>query len=86
MSVAGTYLERAGLRVDTTSGAVGISVVQAFSADEVRALAGRESLRPAAAFLAGAFSAVEEIKRVLGVGAPGTLDGVRLTGAPKDHR
>jgi len=52
----------------------------------VRRLAGREDLEEAAAFVAGAFAAVEEIKRALEVGAPGRLDGVRLTGPPEDRR
>ena len=44
------------------------------SSDAVRSLAGDERLVECAAWLAGAFAAVETIKRVAGVGVEGRLD------------
>ena len=73
--VAALYLERAGAqRVD---GAEAIPVSAA-------ALTTDPALAEAAAFLAGAFAAVERIKQVLDVGVPGSLDGVSLSGPARD--
>jgi len=58
--VAALYLERAGLQV--ARGA------------EAPAATATPELAEAARFLAGAFEAVETIKRVVGVGQPGRLD------------
>lgn len=67
--VATLYLERAGVRVDPDAqNALGTA-----DGEQIAALAPRPELREAAAFLAGAFAAVEEIKRALGVGRAGEL-------------
>lgn len=67
--VAAMYLSRAGVRVGPSAA----HVLDVGSSGRVAALAARPGLGEAAAFLAGAFAAVEEIKRTIGAGAPGTL-------------
>jgi hypothetical protein len=87
VAAMGTYLARAGVTVEPAGAAAsgsGAAGAGAPSSDAVQRLAGRADLEEAAAFLAGAFTAVEEIKRVLQVGTPGRLDAVRLTG-PEDR-
>jgi len=66
--VATDYLQRAGMRVDASGAPAALS-----GPDALRALAGRAELIEAAAALAGAFTAVEAIKRALGVGEPAGL-------------
>lgn len=83
------YLERAGVMAarDQSSASAGGGdaghVVEVASRESIRALAGRAELETAAAFLAGAFAAVEEIKRALAVGRAGDLEGASLIG-PED--
>lgn len=74
------YLERAGIAVGDRDAEHRMEVA---SRESIRALAGRAELETAAAFLAGAFAAVEEIKRALAVGRAGDLEGVSLIG-PED--
>lgn len=72
VEAAALYLSRAGVAVrDEAAHALEVP-----EPDAVSQLAGREGLGEAAAFIAGAFCAVEEIKRALGVGAPGRLPAV----------
>lgn len=83
--VAATYLARAGVRIarESDDGSVDAGSARRLhvgSEADVAALAGRAELEVAAAFLAGAFAAVEEIKRTLEVGRPGTLEGLVLSG------
>jgi hypothetical protein len=76
--VAQLYLERAGVRfIEASRG----EEARAADADAVTALAGRPELREAAAFLAGALAALEQIKAVVraGVASPAELE-VSLTG------
>lgn len=67
--VASLYLGRAGVTVQADAA----DVVDAGAPEVVRAFAGRPELEQAAAFVAGAFAAVESIKRILGAGDPGAL-------------
>ena len=69
-AVAREYLVRAGVTFSDEPRGVEAPVP---SATEVDLLAGTPDLREAAAALAGAFAAVEAIKRITGVGRPGTL-------------
>jgi len=70
--IAALYLSRAGVTVrDEASHVVALA-----DPDALSRLAGRGGLREAAAFVAGAFGAVEEIKRALEVGSPGRLPAV----------
>jgi hypothetical protein len=64
------YLERAGPCIAEGGACHELAVP---SSTEVSALAGRPLLREAAAALAGAFAAVEAIKRVTGAGQPASL-------------
>lgn len=66
--IAALYLSRAGVTVKQEA-----DVLDVPGADALRQLAGRDELCEAAAFVAGAFAAVEEIKRALELGAPGRL-------------
>jgi hypothetical protein len=72
--VACSYLERAGVRVEpaAVSGQGPLRVALPDDA-AVAALAGDPRLHDAAAWLAGAFAAVEVMKQALGVGTPGAL-------------
>lgn len=70
--VAALYLSRAGVAVRDDAA----SVLELADPDAVSRLAGRDELREAAAFVAGAFAAVEEIKRALEVGTAGQLPAV----------
>jgi len=76
--IATLYLSRAGVAVRESAP----EAATAPSSAEVAALAGRPELREAAAFLAGAFTAVEEIKRALGVGTRGALPSRLSSGEP----
>lgn len=67
--VATLYLTRAGVTVREGAS----HEVPVPPPEHIDALAGRPELREASAFLAGAFTAVEEIKRTLAVGTPGSL-------------
>ena len=80
VAVARLYLERAGLDGGERDGAV----IDAGSRARVRALAGSEGLEEAAAFVLGAFAAVEHLKHVLEVGRAGVIDA-GLTLGPEDR-
>ena len=73
LEVARDYLQRAGIAVR-----VGGEPAALPDATMCRALASRAELEEAAAALAGAFHAVEAIKRVLGLGEAATLSGSLL--------
>ena len=68
--VASSYLERAGCHARTDG-----EPLAGPSADDVDRLAGDPALRSYAAAVAGAFAAVEHIKRVTGAGRGATLPG-----------
>ena len=74
VAVARAYLERAGVTVAAGGRAV----------DVAPATAGRPELAAAAAFLGGAFAAVEVIKAEVGAGEPASLPSLPLTG-PEDR-
>ena len=74
--VAWLYLERAGMRIGTDDAS---QVIALASPEAVRALAGGIELEDAAAALAGAFAAVEAIKRALGVGTASSLGSLCLS-------
>jgi hypothetical protein len=77
--VASEYLRRAGVTVGDSGASVSLGDTRA-----ITALAGSEHLHDAAAALAGAFGAVEAIKRALGVGRAGSLEGLCIdTGVQK---
>ncbi len=76
--IAAEYLARAGVQVSRADAAATLDVG---AEGDVAALAGAPELEQAAAFALGAFAAVEEIKRALGVGRPGRLHGVSLSAA-----
>lgn len=78
--IAAEYLRRAGVHAFVTGGA---PTHEALSAERVQALSGRSELEHAAAFVAGAFAAVEEIKHALSVGRPGRLPDAPLATDPK---
>ncbi len=79
--VARTYLARSGIEnltlhlpLPEDSPQANPSLHIEIDATIVSALAGRAELEEAAVFLAGAFSAVETIKQVVGAGRPGALE------------
>jgi hypothetical protein len=80
--IAVLYLGRAGVHASLAESA---PMPDALSAERVRLLAGGSELEPAAAFLAGAFAAVEEIKRVVGAGKPGRLPERLSATRPEDR-
>ncbi len=82
--VAAEYLRRAGVHAAVTESAPGAEELEALAPERVAALAGRPELEAAAAFLAGAFTAVEEMKRALGVGSPGRLSARLSPSGPED--
>lgn len=61
-AVAADYLQRAGLAFDPSG-----TEIRTPGADAIEGLAGSSDLRDAAAFIAGAFAAVEHLKEVLGI-------------------
>jgi hypothetical protein len=69
--VATDYLARAGVCADAGPDSVEVAVP---SAERVDALAGDPQLRECAAWLAGAFAAVEAIKAITGAGSEAELD------------
>ena len=76
-AVAREYLERAGVEVvtaETAAQAPGAIDVETRTPDAIRALAGDDALADCAAWLDGAFTAVEAIKRIASVGGPGRID------------
>ncbi len=75
-AVAAEYLERAGCRADGHG-----EELQVLDAGSLSSFAGTPALRAPAATVAGAFAAVEHIKRVLGVGSAARFPpGVTLSG------
>ncbi len=77
IEVARAYLVRAGATVSDEADADAARVVVP-SREDVARLAGRPSLEPAAAALAGAFAAVEAIKSGVGAGVPAELPALVL--------
>jgi hypothetical protein len=73
LAVATAYMERAGVTVAGDGDPLALP-----TPDEVAHLAGRPSLEPAAASLAGAFAAVEAIKRITSAGKPASSPPVVL--------
>lgn len=73
VATATTYLERAGVPLAASGRRVDVPDVRA----------GRPELEPAAAFVAGAWAAVEVIKAGVGAGSPARASCIELTG-PKD--
>lgn len=69
---AADYLKRAGVEV-TEVEARGAHTVTGAPDQDVERVAGSLALLPAAEALLGAFSAVEQIKRIAGVGTPGAF-------------
>jgi hypothetical protein len=63
-AVAADYLERAGLSFDPAG-----TELRVADADAIERLAGSPCLREPAAWIAGAFAAVEHLKEVLGIAA-----------------
>lgn len=77
-AVTRSYLARAGVSFDGEASVPGVST------ERVDALAARPELRAAAEAVAGAYAAVEHIKRCVGAGTEGRWpDGLRLTGPPE---
>jgi hypothetical protein len=72
-AVTREYLQRAGLELcaSESEASGGIAVA---AAPEVRACAGEPELESCAAWLLGAWAAVEAVKERLGVGRPASLD------------
>jgi hypothetical protein len=76
-AVALDYLARAGVQVDLRPAGHEVAAghhVLADSSEALHALAGDPALLECAAWLSGAFAAVEAIKQIVGVGAPARLD------------
>ncbi len=73
-NVALEYLTRSGMRSTSADAADGGFPVQVPESAAVRALAGSPELTHAAAWLVGAFAAVETIKEVCRAGQPAKLD------------
>jgi hypothetical protein len=73
-AVTRDYLARAGVGSQPDAIDLQARVVNAASASDVSRVAGDAELEGCAAWLLGAFAAVEAIKAAAGVGAPSALD------------
>jgi hypothetical protein len=73
--VASAYLERAGVGAHVQGADARHVAVEVAPADRVVQVAGDPVLEDCAAWLLGAFAAVEAIKSAAGVGTPGTVGG-----------
>jgi hypothetical protein len=71
--VATAYLERAGVGAHVPGADANQVAVPVASAEAVAQLAGDPALADCAAWLLGAFAAVEAIKSAAGVGTPGSV-------------
>ena len=72
--VARDYLERAGLTLARESDELACAPIAVGTSERVQTLAGAAALHDCAAWLLGAFTAVESIKRCLEVGQAAQLD------------